>query len=98
MLQHWYELRSGHIHKHIRPNLSEWLSTKHQTLCKALHAQAILPVDVLDAVVRSPSVQHQVLQRDLPGFTQLQIDIRELDGLYVSAFKNLKTGRILQKP
>lgn len=59
MLRRWFDVKAGHIYDDVKADLSEWLRTKHETLSQALKAGEILQIDVLDAVVGSPSAPRQ---------------------------------------
>ena len=52
MLGPWRDLQCGAALP-VKLNIAEWLRNKYSTLTEALREGAILPIDVLDAVVRN---------------------------------------------
>lgn len=89
MVGRWSVRRAGRdfVFREAKESVSEWLRTKHKTLTQALKEGEILPIDVLDAVVRSPFAPCQAVL--LIKLLQLEIDLRKLGQLYVSVFDAL---------
>lgn len=55
MLRRWFAVKARGGYSLAKADLSVWLRTKYKTLSQALERGEILQIDVLDAVVRSPS-------------------------------------------
>lgn len=92
MLAPWFHILNGH---RLPPkcNIAEWLCKKHETLSTALARGEILQVDVLDAVVHTLSAPlgcSASTHTPLNTLSQVQIDIRILEKLYVCVLARLK--------